>query len=284
MIETAVIAACYVTLANPWTPGALAEAGSLAAGFAPVLLVAYVTTMFSADIRYGLNKAKLLSETDELTGLYNMRGFAIVADRSFGQALRYERPATVLMIDSDNLKTVNDTLGHEAGNELLRHLARCIQGELRYTDVSARYGGDEFIVLLPETPLKGALDVADRIRRKIVDSPLVACAARGSTRPSASASPASPPTAAAWTRSWRRPTGRCTRPSRRARTASSPPATAPPRAHRLERPLDVGVNVVRAAVDVAEQLRAAENSRSGASRRSRSRPRAAKACPADRRC
>jgi len=128
--------------------------------------------MFSADIRYGLNKAKLLSETDELTGLYNMRGFAIVADRSFGQALRYERPATVLMIDSDNLKSVNDTLGHEAGNELLRQLARCIQGELRYTDVSARYGGDEFIVLLPETPLKGALDVAERIRRTVAGTPL----------------------------------------------------------------------------------------------------------------
>ncbi len=171
MIETAVIALCYVALSGHWTGGALpalAEVGALAATFAPVVLVAYVTTMFSADIRYGLNKAKLLSETDELTGLYNMRGFAIVADRSFGQALRYERPATVLMIDADNLKTVNDTLGHEAGNELLRQLAQCIQGELRYTDVSARYGGDEFIVLLPETPLKGALDVAERIRKTVM--------------------------------------------------------------------------------------------------------------------
>jgi len=176
MIQTAAIAACYVALGGAWAQGAapaLAQVGSLATGFAPVVLVAYVTTMFSADIRYGLNKAKLLSETDELTGLYNMRGFAIVADRSFGQALRYERPATVLMIDSDNLKTVNDTLGHEAGNELLRQLAQCIQGELRYTDISARYGGDEFIVLLPETPLKGALDVAERIRRKVLETPLV---------------------------------------------------------------------------------------------------------------
>ena len=176
MIETAVIAACYLVLGGPWTRGVLptlAEASGLAAGFAPVLLVAYVTTMFSADIRYGLNRAKMLSETDELTGLLNMRGFAMVADRSFGQALRYGRPATILMIDSDNLKSVNDTLGHEAGNELLRQLARRIQGELRYTDISARYGGDEFIVLLPETPLKGALDVAERIRSKILEAPLV---------------------------------------------------------------------------------------------------------------
>jgi diguanylate cyclase (GGDEF)-like protein len=174
MVETVLIALCYIALDGMFAYAlpSLASVGALAASFAPVVLVAYVTTMFSADIRYGLNKAKLLSETDELTGLYNMRGFAIVADRSFGQALRYERPATVLMIDSDNLKTVNDTLGHEAGNELLRQLARCIQGELRYTDVSARYGGDEFIVLLPETPLKGALDVAGRIRRKVLDTPL----------------------------------------------------------------------------------------------------------------
>lgn len=175
LIETAAVAACYLLLGSKGIAAALLSlpsVGALAAQLAPVLLVAYVTTMFSADIRYGLNKAKLLSETDELTGLYNMRGFAIVADRSFGQALRYERPATILMIDSDNLKTVNDTLGHEAGNTLLRHLAQCIQGELRYTDISARYGGDEFIVMLPETPLKGALDVAERIRRKVAETPL----------------------------------------------------------------------------------------------------------------
>src|SRR6185295_14308952 len=84
-----------------------------AAQLAPVLLVAYITTMFSADIRYGLQQAKLLAETDELTGLFNTRGFAIAANRLFGQAQRYSRPASVLMIDCDNLKTVNDTYGHD---------------------------------------------------------------------------------------------------------------------------------------------------------------------------
>ena len=131
-----------------------------AAGFAgqlaPVLLVAYITTMFSADIRYGLQQAKLLSETDELTGLYNTRGFAIAANRLFGQAVRYGRAASLLMVDCDNLKPVNDSHGHEAGNRLLRQVANAVQSELRATDVPARYGGDEFIVLLPETPPKGA--------------------------------------------------------------------------------------------------------------------------------
>jgi diguanylate cyclase (GGDEF)-like protein len=146
--------------------------GGFAAQIAPVMLVAYIVTMFSADIRYGLNRAKLLSETDELTGLLNMRGFSIAANRLFGQALRYNRPATILMIDSDNLKAVNDNYGHDAGNRLLRQLTRTIQAELRYTDVLARYGGDEFIVLLPETPPKGAVEVAERIRDAVIGAPL----------------------------------------------------------------------------------------------------------------
>jgi diguanylate cyclase (GGDEF)-like protein len=174
LANVGLIAACYVLLGSP----SFMEVASLrfAAGFtaqlAPVLLVAYITTMFSADIRYGLQHAKLLSETDELTGLYNTRGFAIAANRLFGQALRYGRPASVLMVDSDNLKTVNDTHGHDAGNRLLRQVANAMQAELRATDVPARYGGDEFIVLLPETPPKGALDVAERIRRTIGSRPL----------------------------------------------------------------------------------------------------------------
>ena len=111
LANVGLIAACYIFLGSH----SLAEIATLrfvagfAAQLAPVLLVAYITTMFSADIRYGLQQAKLLSETDELTGLFNTRGFAIAANRLFGQAQRYGRPASVLMIDCDNLKTVNDT-------------------------------------------------------------------------------------------------------------------------------------------------------------------------------
>lgn len=174
LANVGLIAACYLLLGTY----SLADVMSLrfvagfAAQLAPALLVAYITTMFSADIRYGLQRAKLLSETDDLTGLFNTRGFAIAANRLFGQALRYDRPASVLMIDSDNLKGVNDAYGHDAGNRLLRHLAAVIQAELRASDVPARYGGDEFIVLLPETPAKGALDVGERIRNAIASAPL----------------------------------------------------------------------------------------------------------------
>ncbi len=175
LIEVALIAACEIYLGGSFSAHlllSLSFLGGFAAQIAPVLLVAYIVTMFSADIRYGLSKAKLLSETDELTGLLNMRGFSIAANRLFGQALRYNRAASVLMIDSDNLKSINDTHGHEAGNRLLRQLTRLVQAELRYTDVLARYGGDEFIVLLPETPARGALEVAGRIRDAVASLPL----------------------------------------------------------------------------------------------------------------
>jgi len=172
LCEVGLIAACYLLLGSATELASLRFTGAFAAQIAPVLLVAYITTMFSADIRYGLTRAKMLAETDELTALLNIRGFAIAANRLFAQALRHDRASSVLMIDSDNLKSINDAYGHEAGNQLLRHLARAIQAELRFTDIAARYGGDEFIVLLPETPAKGAMEVAERIRTRIVETPL----------------------------------------------------------------------------------------------------------------
>jgi diguanylate cyclase (GGDEF)-like protein len=175
LAEVGLIAACYVYLGGGTLADQVASlrfAGAFFAHIAPVLLVAYITTMFSADIRYGLARAKLLAETDDLTGLFNLRGFALAANRLFAQAVRHDRPTSVLMIDSDNLKGVNDAYGHESGNRLLRHIATAIQAELRFTDVAARYGGDEFIVLLPETPAKGALEVAERIRTRIAGTPL----------------------------------------------------------------------------------------------------------------
>jgi diguanylate cyclase (GGDEF)-like protein len=171
----AAIGLCYLVLGGDLSITAFTSlpfVGSLFAQLAPVLLVGYITTMFSADIRYGLARAKLLAETDDLTGLLNVRGFALSANRLFAQAARHGRAAAVLMIDSDNLKSVNDAHGHAAGNELLRQLASAIQAELRFTDVSARYGGDEFIVLLPDTPAKGAMEVAERIRARIASLPL----------------------------------------------------------------------------------------------------------------
>lgn len=170
LLEMALIAACYVWLGYPHRQEdilSLPFGTKLLAQISPMLLVAYITTMLSADIRSAYGHMKVLSETDELTGVLNMRAFAAVSERIFHQAERYARPFSVLMIDSDSLKSVNDSYGHETGNRLLRLTVECIQGQLRSTDVVARYGGDEFVVLLPETPVSGSVGVADRIRRSM---------------------------------------------------------------------------------------------------------------------
>lgn len=175
LAELWLIGACFFFLgsrSNIHDPFTLSYVGGILTEFAPFVLVAYITTMFSSDIRYGLNKAKLMSETDDLTELLNRRGFAVAADRMFGQSVRHNRALSIMMIDSDNLKQVNDSLGHDAGDRLLKLLAKSIQGQLRNTDIIARYGGDEFILLLPETTAEGALDAANRIRYAVSNTPL----------------------------------------------------------------------------------------------------------------
>ncbi|MGH8647805.1 MAG: GGDEF domain-containing protein, partial [Burkholderiales bacterium] len=170
LAEMALIAGCYAWLAYPLEAGdlmTLPYGAKLLAQIAPMLLVAYITSMLSADLRQAYSHVKQLSETDELTGVLNMRAFATIAERVAQQAGRYARPFSVLMIDSDSLKQVNDTLGHETGNRLLQQTVECIQGRLRQTDLVARYGGDEFVALLPETPCAGAAGVAERIRKSI---------------------------------------------------------------------------------------------------------------------
>jgi len=178
------IAMCYVWLGSPLQSGnllSLTFGATLLAKISPMLLVAYITTMLSADIRtaygYSYGLMKRLSETDELTGVLNSRGFTLAADEIFVQSQRYARSFSILMIDSDSLKKVNDTLGHDAGDRLLRLTVQCIQHGLRKSpvrqpDVVARYGGDEFLVLLPETVGNSAVAVAERIRKSIESSPI----------------------------------------------------------------------------------------------------------------
>ncbi len=172
LAEMVLIAACALLLGEHSSVGemfTLPYIGSVTAQLAPIVLVAYITTMFAADIRYGLEKARLISETDELTGAYNRRGFAILAGPLFAQAQRANRHASILMIDMDDFKAVNDEHGHDAGDRVLRQVARCIETQLRQSDVLARYGGDEFVALLPDTPPNGALEVSRRIRNAVVN-------------------------------------------------------------------------------------------------------------------
>jgi diguanylate cyclase (GGDEF)-like protein len=104
------------------------------------------------------------------TGLYNMRHFQSVLSQELQRAGRFDRPLTVLMIDVDHLREINSTRGHLAGDRALRTVATALESATREYDVAARFGGDEFCVVLPETDLEGALVVAERIRNSVEQS------------------------------------------------------------------------------------------------------------------
>ena len=145
---------------------------SLSYGAVIVAQFAPLATVFSSDVQRGLTVAKLESHTDDLTELYNRRGFSAIASRRLARSNERRRPSGLLMIDSDNLKAVNDTHGHQAGNRLLRHIAQGIVMQLRTSDIAGRYGGDEFIVLLPDAAAASVHEVAERIRQAIAGTAL----------------------------------------------------------------------------------------------------------------
>lgn len=105
-----------------------------------------------------------LSRRDDLTGLYNSRHFYEVAARELKRAQRYQRPLSLLFMDIDDFKRFNDTYGHLEGDKVLKKLGKIIEASVRDTDSAFRYGGEEFIILLPETDRDEAVRLADRIR------------------------------------------------------------------------------------------------------------------------
>jgi diguanylate cyclase (GGDEF)-like protein len=105
--------------------------------------------------------------TDELTGLANRRRFLESVRAEMQRARRYGHPLSLLMVDLDRLKEINDAHGHAAGDAMLRGVANCLRAVVRVTDVPARLGGDEFAVLMPETGREAALLVAERIRSEV---------------------------------------------------------------------------------------------------------------------
>lgn len=110
-----------------------------------------------------------LSITDELTGIANRRQFMYTASLETKRAQRYGNPITLINLDVDEFKTVNDNLGHYAGDLVLRKITQLISQELRESDLFGRVGGEEFSIILLETGLGAALEVAERLRRRIQD-------------------------------------------------------------------------------------------------------------------
>jgi len=134
---------------------------------APFLLVAFCTTLLVENINTAKQRIRALSDRDELTAIYNMRAFTRLAEQEHEIASRTERPYSVLMVDIEHLKALNDTYGHEAGNRAVKLVAEALQRLTRSTDAVARFGGDEFIVLLVSADKAAADEVAQRVRNVV---------------------------------------------------------------------------------------------------------------------
>lgn len=112
---------------------------------------------------------KRLTLMDDLTGLHNTRYMREMFSELFNLVHRYERPLSVFMLDLDHFKDVNDSNDHLVGSTVLKHVGRILKEYTRNSDIQIRYGGDEFVVLMPETPIDSALRVAERVRKTIAD-------------------------------------------------------------------------------------------------------------------
>ncbi len=134
--------------------------------------------VFAHQAAIAIENARLYAQvqqmaiTDDLTNLYNRRGFLELGAREIERARRFNHPLTLLFVDIDHFKEVNDNFGHITGDQALKEIARRFDKNLRIIDLSSRYGGEEYAILLPETELSEASLVAERLRQSIEAEPV----------------------------------------------------------------------------------------------------------------
>lgn len=132
------------------------------------------TSIYQSQLVETTEKLREMSNQDGLTKLFNRRYIEETISNEFDRARRYENQFSVILTDIDFFKLVNDNHGHLAGDEVLRVVSKRLSDTLRDTDVLGRYGGEEFIVALPETDMEGAFIVAERLREAIASEPIEA--------------------------------------------------------------------------------------------------------------
>lgn len=136
-------------------------------GFLLTLFLVGMYMILTLKLERTLEKVRLLSVTDELTRIYNRKKFNEVFYDEIGKFKRYGRPLSLIMFDIDHFKKVNDTYGHETGDSILSGVVSVIKPMVRQTDLFARWGGEEFMILTPDTGKAGASEFAERIRVRI---------------------------------------------------------------------------------------------------------------------
>lgn len=126
-----------------------------------------------ASLLESQERLRMLATTDDLTGVANRRKIMSVLKAELGRAKRHGAPVSLIAVDADFFKRINDTHGHDVGDEALRHLAEVLRRQVREVDLVGRLGGEEFAVVLPETGLDEACHVAERLRQAVARTPLV---------------------------------------------------------------------------------------------------------------
>jgi diguanylate cyclase (GGDEF)-like protein len=132
------------------------------------LIFFLVTVWLVGRLRRSMESIRQMAMTDSLTGVYNARAFFDFLQKELERSRRYKRPISLIYLDLDNFKTINDTLGHQAGNSALEAVAGALKASVRMTDIVARLGGDEFAVLLPETADADARAITIRAEENMV--------------------------------------------------------------------------------------------------------------------
>ena len=148
------------------------EVGAFTAEEARPLTVLGAVVAGSLELAWQFAEVDRRARTDALTGLWNRMHFGEQLSRTLAEADRFNHPVSLVLVDIDHFKKVNDTWGHEAGDTVLKHVARVLQEGVRTVDVCVRYGGEEIAMLLAQTDTAHAVEVAERLRARIASAPI----------------------------------------------------------------------------------------------------------------
>ncbi|MCH8850644.1 MAG: GGDEF domain-containing protein [Chloroflexi bacterium] len=169
---------CWSLWGGRWVPSSIQQAielgGIVLIGVTGLILASYVRhrnvqieRAYSTHLEELSQRLRSLAYQDSLTDLYNHRYFYEQLSHEVERAQRYGRPVSVILLDLDNFKQVNDTYGHLMGDKLLALMGQVIKDQVRASDIAARYGGDEFAIILPDTPRPAAEATAEKLSRAI---------------------------------------------------------------------------------------------------------------------
>ena len=167
----------FISLASAgsWLVVDLMMLDSFSSAFIPYLnetfrlIVFLIITFILSSLKASLDSHKQIARTDHLTGIHNRRAFFDLADLELNKARRYQTPISVIYMDIDNFKQINDRHGHHTGDLVLRLVAATVKNHIRTIDIIARFGGDEFGILLAETAAGPAALVAKKLKDKLTD-------------------------------------------------------------------------------------------------------------------